>query len=642
MRRVLQLLPLLLLMGYAGIAQDLANKIPEKALAVASIKSDQLFKLFSPGEFNTSVLGQKLLADFSQRTGGEYKSIEDAGINLSSTIYYYYHKTDSIKYNCLLIPLSDARKLEKLFNDTTRAKIKQQGDTRILATSGKNLIVWNNEMLYVAHGSLDLAFFNDSLTYSRYGIKPLADEYGYDEPVADTVAAMDAAAEEVDNAATMEAEEPIITDTVEAGPTIVMQESEEPTLTIEEPTDMMIDMPTDEAEEQAEYDRISKQREAVKDSIAATWMVPYALDILNKNNPSVLNNPSYLRSLDKNALGTFWLPDLQRLYSMYLPYNFMTYGNMLRGYGSINARLYMDKEQMRITGEMALDADKAEAYKHIYNKKLNKKFLKYIKSDSLVGFMSYAFDTESYLKELPKMFSHAYGTFSEEIDLGGELISLMLDEKAVAKVIKGDALILVTNVGLRETTYETYVYDENYERKDTVQTKTETMPDMLCMFSSDDTHMIEKLLKYGISKHKVHFENNIYSLYHSNKNPFNLHIIMKDGIVFMGTSLTDIQQINAGTYQGNLNKQQKDLLMNNNMTMFFSPKNLHDRMPDTELTNMSETVSKLLGNSGNVYLKSSGIKGNYISAELIADVPNNQENALKYFFSLFNDATKKL
>jgi hypothetical protein len=108
----------------------------------------------------------------------------------------------------------------------------------------------------------------------------------------------------------------------------------------------------------------------------------------------------------------------------------------------------------------------------------------------------------------------------------------------------------------------------------------------------------------------------------------------------MGTSLTDIEQINAGTYKGNLNKQQKELLLKNNMTMFFSPKNLHDKMPVTEIGNMSEAVSKLLGNSGNVYLKSSGIKGNYISAELIADVPNNQENALKYFFSLFNDITK--
>lgn len=627
--------------GYTGIAQDLAHKIPEKALAVASIKSDQLFQLFSIGEFDTSALGKLLLDGVSKRTGGDYKDVEDAGFNLSSTIYYYYQKTDSINYNCLLIPLSDPRKFEKLFNDTTRAKIKQQGEIRVLATSGKNLFMWNNEMLYVAHGSVNTYFFHDSLTASRYGIRDLSYiDNPYDETVSDPIIdTVESATETIDMESadatidmpetTVETEAPVAEAVTEEVPGIpAVPEAPESEETMSTPV------------VETEYTRAYKEQEVMKDSLGAAWMVTYSLDILNKSNPSILNNPAYLRSLDKNALGSFWMADLQRIYSGYLPYKFLKYGNMLKGYGSVNARLYMDKEHMRITGEMALDEDKADAYRKIYDKKLNKKFLKYIKSDSLIGFMSYAFDTESYLKELPKMFSQSYGTFSEEIDLGGDLISLLLDEKAIAKVVKGDALILMTNLTPRESTYQTYVYDENYERRDTTQTKMETLPDILCMFSSDDTHLIEKLLKYGISKHKVLFANNIYSLYHSTKNPFNLHILLKDGIVFMGTSLTDIEQINAGTYKGNLNKQQKELLLKNNMTMFFSPKNLRDKMPVAEMGNKGETISKLLGNSGNVYLKSSGIKGNYISAELIADVPNNQENALKYFISLFNDATK--
>jgi hypothetical protein len=611
MRRVLQLLTLSLFAGYTGIAQDLANKIPEKALAVASIKSDQLFQLFPIAAFDTSALGQKLLDNFSKRTGGDYKSIEDAGINLSSTIYYYSQKTDSISYNCLLIPLSDARKLEALFNDTTRAKIKQQGGIKMLTTSGNNLIMWNNELLYIAHGSISAYIFNDSLMAARYGIKHL--ENYYDEPLVDTVALPE-------SDSNMVVEAPMV---IEAPMAIAPSED-----TTESPV------------AETDYDRAYREQQTKQDSIATAWMITYSLDILNKNNPSILNNPAYLRSLDKNAIGTFWMEDLQRIYSGYLPYSYMKYANMLRGYGSVNARLYMDKEHMRITGEMALDADKADAYRKIYDKKLNKKFLQYIKSDSLIGFMSYAFDTEAYLNELPKIFSQTYGAYGEEIDLGGDLLSLMLDEKAIAKVVKGDALILMTNLSSRETTYQTYVYDENYQRKDTMQTKTETLPDILAMFSSDDTRLIEKLLKYGINKHKIHLENNIYSLYRSTKNPFNLHILIKDGIVFMGTSKTDIEQINAGTFKGNLNKQQKELLLENNMTMFFSPKNLHDKMPVTEMGNMTETVSNLLGNSGNVYMKSSGIKGNYVSAELVADVPNNQENALKYFFSLFNILTK--
>jgi hypothetical protein len=250
--------------------------------------------------------------------------------------------------------------------------------------------------------------------------------------------------------------------------------------------------------------------------------------------------------------------------------------------------------------------------------------------------MGYAFNTEAYLNELPKILSQSYGAYDEEIALGGEFLSLMLDEKAIAKAVKGDALIVLTNLRSKESTYNTYVYDENYERKDTVETKTETLPDVLVMFSSDDTHLIEKLLQYGINKHKIKLENNIYSVHSSVKNPFDLHLLIKDGIVFISRSLTDIQQISTDTYKGNLTAQQKDLLLNNNISMFFSPKNLSAKMPLTDMGDMTKAFSKLLSTSGNVYFKSAA-KANYISAELIADVPNGQGNALKYFFSLFNN-----
>lgn len=628
MKRRLQLITILLFAGHSMTAQDLALKIPEKATSVASIKSDQLQQLFSIREFNTSPLGQRLLGELSKKANGDYKGIEELGFNLSSTMYYYHQKTDSISYHCFLLPLSDARKFETLFNDTSRARIKQQGDIRTLQTQdNKSLLAWNKDILYVAYASLNTYFFTDSLTASRYGIKDVSEDTYYDE--ASTVYA--------DSDTTLYVEEaaPTVDTTVYQEETTIDMPPAEDTAIYNE--DGLTDIPLPPVVDN-EYTRAVKQQDQLKDSIAASWMLTYAMDILNRNSPSILNNADYVRSHDKNAIGSFWMASLHNIYSGYMPYSFLKYGNMLKGYGSFNARLYMDKEHMRITGEMALDEDKANAYRKMYDKKLNKKFLKYIKSDSLIGFMSYAFDTEAYLNELPAIFSHTYGRFDEEIELGGDLLSLMLDEKAIAKVVKGDALIVMTNLSPKESTYTTYVYDENYERKDTVQTKTETLPDLLFMFSSDDTRLIEKLLKYGIKKGKVTFANNIYSLYHSGKNPFNLHVVLKDGIVFMGTSLTDVEQINAGTFQGSVTRQQQELLLKNNMTMFFSPKNLHNKMPVSAL---SESVNKLLDNSGNVYMKSAGIKGNYISAELVADVPKDQENALKYFLSMFNDFTKK-
>lgn len=639
MKKILQLL-IFLFTGYTAIAQDLVYKIPEKAFAVASVKSDQLFQLLPVGEFDTSSLGQKLLGELSKRTSGNYKSIAETGISLSSTVYYYNQQTDSITYHCLLVPLSDTRKFETLLLEEERAAISQQGDVKILQTSGrKNLLAWNNQFLLVATGSLNNYFFNDSAKAAIYGIHNTSYDYSWagqvpPPPVVDTTMAI----EEIEAT-------PMVLDSTEAP--VEVEAPVEAEVPVEAPIaadTIATDIPLYESvvEDTAVDPEVLAYNEQQnrKDSLLASWLQVYAKDIFNSNSSaSILKNPGYVRSADKNAIASFWMANLH-FYRAYLPYYFHKYGNILNGYGSVNARLYLGQENMRITGEMGLEAEKATAYKNIYNKKLNRKFLKYVKSDSLIGFMSYAFDTEAYLRELPGVLSQTYGLYEEELGLASDLLSLMLDEKAVAKVVKGDALILMTNLSSREVSYKTYAYDENYEYRDTVKTKTETLPDILCMFSSDDTRLLEKLFQYGVKKGKVQFANNIYSLAPDNKNPFSLHMLIKDGIVFLGTSFTDIEQIKENTYRGSISKQHEELLMKNNMTLFFSPQHLEARMPVKELEGMSMAAAKLLKNTGNVYVKSSGIRDNYISIDMIADVPRDKGNALKYFLSMVEDASK--
>jgi hypothetical protein len=208
-------------------------------------------------------------------------------------------------------------------------------------------------------------------------------------------------------------------------------------------------------------------------------------------------------------------------------------------------------------------------------------------------------------------------------------------------VVKGDALFLLTNLSEKQVTYQTYNYnEETFEYTDTVKTKTETLPDFLFMFSSDDTRLAERLLNYGIKKEKIQLNNGIYSISPSRKNPFNMHVLIKDGIVFLGTSLQDLTQIHDGSFKGNLDKQHKELLTKNNIAMFFSPKGLGAKMPTRELEKNNEKISKLLSGAGNVYLTSAGLKDGYISGDLTIDVPKGEENALKYFLNLIEEMDK--
>ncbi|SDF83374.1 hypothetical protein [Chitinophaga filiformis] len=635
MKRLLQLVTLVTCASYTATAQDLAYKIPEKAFSVLSVKSDQLFKLYPATEFNNSTLGKKLLAHLSKTTEKDYKSIEDLGMNLSSSVYYYYNVTDSINCHSLLIPLADSKKINALFAKQADSIWKVNGVNILPRRAQKTVIAWNDQFLYLTYGSVNTYFLKDSATAVRYGMPNFPNEgyYYYDdgnEAHTDVVTPLP-----IDTSATDIILQEGVMDTTVVEDRVV--ESMPPVA--EEPSE---DTSADETavEDAQPYDYDARKR--MIDSIGITWLTNSTQRIFEKRNtePSVLNNPSYLRSADNNAVATYWMADLEGLYTSFIPYKLLKYGNMMRGYGNVNARLYMGKENIRLTSEMGLDAEKSAMYERICDHKINKDFLKYIKSDSLIGFMSYSFNTEAYMNEMPKLLMQTYGgsRYSEEMAIAADLISVMLDEKAIAQVVKGDALFLLTNLSEKQVTYQSYNYnEETFEYKDTVMTKTETLPDFLFMLSSDDTRLFERLLNYGIKKEQIALNNGIYSITQSKKNPFSMHVLIKDGIVFLGTSLVDLTQIRNGSFKGSLDKQHKELLTKNNLAMFFSPKGLSARMPTRELEKNNEKISKLLAGAGNVYLTSAGIKDGYISGDLTIDVPKGEENALKYFLNLIEE-----
>jgi hypothetical protein len=673
MKRIL--LFTLLLAGYPALSQELVYKIPKDATVVASVKGEKLLDLMSIPEFNKSALVQKILKEANRKDGsGSYNKIEDFGVKLNATVYYYNQQTDSISYNCILFAIADLKKFEKKFRTGSQDPITHNGETRTLYNNGDNaLLIWNNETACLVFGSLKNHYLeDDSLRAARYGIKKLSySDYYYDDavvavPVEDNDAAVavdEYAAAVVDSAVAVTDSyyDSYATDTTIAiEPALVEEPYHEDVPMIQEAIAMPQSVDAEVVAEVAAvqpynnnaYEEAYNEQQQIKKALTKTWVVDFATTTFHKTVPanSILDNPAYLRSLDNNAVASFYLSNAQGLYHGLLPYYAANdyLGNAMEGYGSINAKLFFSKDEIKITSEMEIDDAKEASFKKIFNHKPNKKFARYINSDKVVGFLSYSFDTEQYLKEMPQLLNQSYGRYfglyHDEIGIGAELFSLLLDEKAVAKVIKGDAILLLNDIGPKEYTYTTYDYDDDYQRTEVKKTKTETLPDFLFIMSSDDTSLLERLLRYGIKKEKISLKNSIYTLDNkiTRSNPFSLHILMKDGMIFCGTSYRDIQQISVDNYQGNISKEHKNLLMKNNASMLFNPKNIIGKIPEKELGDYLKmrNFNNLLGSTGQMYARTTGIKNNHISGEMIAKVPAGNENALKYFLSLIDQISK--
>ncbi|MET4083334.1 hypothetical protein ABIB40_003303 [Pedobacter sp. UYP30] len=665
-------------------AQDLVKKIPANAFAVATVKGNNIFKLMLIKDFNQSYVGKKILEKTAKSLEKPFSSIEDFGVDLEKNMYYFNQLTDSISYNCFLLPLKDANKFERLINQKQN-KISVNGDVKTMVfPDSSGILKWDKKMLYITSGSIKSNFFSDSAKAAQYGIKEVRyqNEYGVDM-VTDSVAVVaDEAADAVMSA------EDIDSMAVDIPPPIVRKEKHQ--TTVKKSTQKKItptkgkkkkhDSKANEAvvetvitpaypanntdtayatttyvDAYAKYELARAAEESKKKALALTWLAEQAEQVFTSNYPSIETNKSYKTSLDDKAVAQFWVSNLQNAYNYMMP-RYFPYGKYstkgltgklgaTMGYKGLNAKLFMDGKSVRISTGIEMDKNWADAYKRITSRKLNKKFLKYVNSDKAIGFIGYSIDTKSYLQEFPKFMRSTYGMLladkKEEIDLATDLFSLLLDEEAVSKVIKGDAFLIVNDVKVKDVTYTGYDYDDNYDRKEVIKTKKETVPDFLFMFSSDDTRLITKLIKYGIDKNYVTVDNSIYKI-KAAKSPIDIYFMIKDGIVFFGNSLSELQSISNNTFKGNISRADKNLARKSNFSFLFNAKNLANKLTGSDLGD-AKTIKKYnetLGLMSNIYLKTNPIKGNVVSFELGSTIPDGQENALKYLFALIENAAK--
>jgi len=673
MKKILFAISLFLIYNLAN-AQDLVKKIPSNAFAVATIKGDNVFKLMFVKDFNESFLGKKLLTETSKSLDKEFTSIEDFGINLNKNMYYFNQLNDSITYNCFLIPLKDATKFEGLINNKNEKIRTVNGIKTIVLPDSTSIVKWNENTLYFVTGSIRSTFFADSAKSAKYGIKDIRYQNNYDvltdsatiltdttyitttEPAVEDVA-VPVVKEKVQKKASIKksGKKKALNKKTAVKPKKNKKAAKIKAVEAEEASAMDeladgVAMAVDTASVDDQYDIYQKERaeqDAKKKQLAFVWMSAQADKIFNSEYESITNNKSYVSSLDDKAIAELWVSSLQDAYNSIAP-EFGTYGKagIMKGYGSLNAKLFMDKTSFRISTGLELAQEQADSYKKIMNRKLNKNFLKYVNSEKAIGFTSYSIDTKAYLEEFPKLLKQTYGSIlggkmDEEIDLGTDLFTLLLDEEAVSNVIKGDALLVVNGLTTKDVTYTTYDYDDDYNRKEVTKTKKETLPDFLFMFSSEDNRLINKLIKYGINKNYVSVDQNIYKI-EEKKSPIDIYFMIKDGIVFFGNSLTEMQNIGNNQYKASISKEHKNLLSKNNFTMLFNSKNMVGKIPDDEMGGKenAEKLNSTLSKMGNLYIKSNPIKGNVVSGEISAEIPNGHENALKYLFSLIENATK--
>ena len=400
-------------------------------------------------------------------------------------------------------------------------------------------------------------------------------------------------------------------------------------------------------------ERLMKQAEneeesyyKVKKKIGQSWTKGHVLSIYNGNsNASIITNKSYLASKDSKAVASAWINNYGELIggAMSSIYGMAGMNSLnsitgirssLYGFKSVVANLYFEEDGMRMSSEMEVSEDWRKIFKKIYKSKMNSNFFNYFNQNEALAYMSFSVDMKAVFEEYPTMMANIYGGIlpdaREEIQVANELVSLLLDEKAIGELITGDMLFVLNDFGEKEVTYTSYEYDEDYKRKEVTKTKKDLMPDFTLMIGSEKGKFLTKTALLGV-KHKLAENKAGYFKVVAPKSeiPFDMYTAVKNDILFFTTSEDKISKIVNGSYVNNLGKHQK-IIKNNISTFYVNGQQLFSKVPESELSKKEKNYLQFAQqNFTDAYFKSSKMKGNKMHSEMKINTTTAKGNSLK-------------
>ncbi len=135
----------------------------------------------------------------------------------------------------------------------------------------------------------------------------------------------------------------------------------------------------------------------------------------------------------------------------------------------------------------------------IYKSKGNKNFCKYIKGDHLMGYASMSFNVEPTLKATREIMKKTYeatmGKESKYITGAMDILAVFTNDDVAYNLFKGDFALAITDLRPFKTSFLSYSYDDNFNRSETKQEKTEVLPEFVAMASVGKPEEMTKLLQ---------------------------------------------------------------------------------------------------------------------------------------------------
>lgn len=360
-----------------------------------------------------------------------------------------------------------------------------------------------------------------------------------------------------------------------------------------------------------------------------------------KVKKSITTDPSFKMAINDQADGTFWASGngYQALMKAMNPYR---YRNATQATTSISnyGHVYFEKDKAVAKLHTPVDA----RYGSMYSKKIDSRLLGLIKNDA-IGYGVIAMNTKAWMEQLPNAYLAALETdpytkdYMDEFSLAADFFSIVIDEQEISELVTGDAVFVLNGLEMKEVSYQTYEYDENYNWTEVTKTKKEPVPSFSFGMTSKKPEFVNKIMNYAVKKGGLVKNGDYYELSEKMKKevPFELYMGYANDVLISTTSLADLKAVLNNKTKSTLDKKAQDIVANSNMTIYYNNQKLFEILPSEEISSPKDrqTFDYVYQNTRDAFITQS-FGTNEIITDLTVNIPNGETNSAKYMFQLFD------
>jgi len=597
MKFLKQLAILLLLFTVSNTqAQSLDDYISNKSLAVVEVSGDQIFSLIS----NTDIAEM-----MPPSQTGEQMDVSQFGFDVDKKAYYFTQMVDSTLYHNFIVSLSDVQLASEVIGGMMPPPLKK--------VEGFD---------FTSAGGMAAAWSADKAIFSYMEVPKV--EYTMDDLLEEKRKANEENTEDSEDENTEQYEDEGENDFQLEGDGN-MEELE---------TELML---------KNLYAPNIYSEEELTDLFGANLT-----SILSTNSAMSVNKlSSYIGGKDKTSSAYFWINNIDNMLKENIgddlvsdiPY-LSSVPETVIGVNEVTGNLIFNKDEIKLTTEMKVADRLVSSYQKMYVSEMDKAFFKYFDVDDVLSYMSFSTDVAATLKEYPTMMETMYSSwaegYSEEIDVATDLISVFLDEDAIAELITGDGLIILHDVEEKEVTYKTMEYDDDFNATEIEKTKMESLPMFSIMIGSKNEKIISKLMKISRKYKVAEFVDGHHKIMAKDMGaPFDVYFTHRDGIAFLTNSSSRLSNYKLGKKICNLGDHKKVLKDN----MF----NLYVNLDATinkasSFYPMDPKMTEYVGNNyKEMYMTASNMDGDKFGFDMIFKTSGAKGNALKLLLATVKD-----